>query len=61
MEFVIGVIRNSGIICCLWIFAALTVVAVQAEQRPSFVINFTDDQGYQNLGCFGSPDIRTPG
>jgi arylsulfatase A len=24
------------------------------------VIIFTDDQGYQDLGCYGSPDIRTP-
>ncbi len=28
--------------------------------RPNFVIIFTDDQGYNDLGCFGSPDIRTP-
>jgi arylsulfatase A-like enzyme len=27
---------------------------------PNFVIIFTDDQGYQDLGCFGSPDIETP-
>ncbi|MEM6688682.1 MAG: sulfatase-like hydrolase/transferase, partial [Planctomycetota bacterium] len=33
----------------------------RAEQpRPNFVIIFTDDQGYQDIGCFGSPDIRTP-
>ena len=27
---------------------------------PNFIIIFTDDQGYQDLGCFGSPDILTP-
>jgi len=31
-----------------------------AEKSPNFIIIFTDDQGYQDLGCFGSPNIRTP-
>jgi hypothetical protein len=27
---------------------------------PNFVLIFTDDQGYGDLGCFGSETIRTP-
>lgn len=30
------------------------------QTKPNFVIIFTDDQGYQDLGCFGSPNIKTP-
>ncbi len=30
-----------------------------AVDRPNFVIIFADDQGYQDVGCFGSPHINT--
>lgn len=32
----------------------------ETQRNPNFVIIFTDDQGYADVGCFGSPDIRTP-
>lgn len=47
-----------------WIVFALIGIPIAndciAAEKPNFVIIFTDDQGYQDVGCFGSPDIRTP-
>ena len=44
-------------VACI-LFATHSVCLGQA--KPNFVVIMTDDQGYQDLGCYGSPDIRTP-
>ncbi|MDP6634901.1 MAG: sulfatase-like hydrolase/transferase [Phycisphaerae bacterium] len=35
-------------------------IAADPKVKPNFIIIFIDDQGYQDLGCFGSPNIKTP-
>ncbi|MCA9268139.1 MAG: sulfatase-like hydrolase/transferase, partial [Planctomycetales bacterium] len=54
---------------CRWalvvaVVAAAQLAAAQAEPQadrpPNFVIIFADDQGYGDLGCFGSKKIKTP-
>lgn len=46
--------------CRLVLLLVACSYASAAEHSPNFVVIFTDDQGYQDVGCFGSPDIRTP-
>ncbi len=40
-------------------FFILTTFAF-SQEKPNFVLIFVDDQGYGDLGCFGSKTIRTP-
>jgi len=44
----------------LFFLLTLSPVFLCAEEKPNFVIIFTDDQGYGDLGCFGSKTIQTP-
>jgi arylsulfatase A len=47
-------------ILTLLAFFALACGQALAAPKPNIVIIFTDDLGYGDLGCYGSPFIRTP-
>ena len=42
------------------LFIGLCQPSFAADSKPNFVIIFADDQGYGDLGCFGSTKIKTP-
>lgn len=44
---------------CLLFFASMLIPST-AEVLPNIIIFYADDQGYQDLSCFGSPNIKTP-
>jgi arylsulfatase A len=41
-------------------FVASADISLAQSRPPNFIIIFTDDQGYGDLGSFGHPTIRTP-
>ncbi|MGI9473991.1 MAG: sulfatase family protein [Rubripirellula sp.] len=47
-------------VLCLGLASRQRLQAQDVQQPPNFVVIFTDDQGYADVGCFGSTDIRTP-
>ena len=51
---------SNRLVTVIALLSAFCFRAQAAERPPNFVVIFTDDQGYQDIGCFGSPLIETP-
>ncbi len=48
-------LRRLFAVLCL-----LIALPLHAAEKQNFIIILADDLGYNDLGCFGSPDIATP-
>ncbi len=52
--------RMRRAVALFWSAVLLASLSAEAAERPNFIYIMADDQGYGDLGVYGSPYIRTP-
>ena len=52
-------LKQITVLCYLFLLCSCSMPKKEKERKPNFIIIFTDDQGYSDLGCFGG-EIKTP-
>ena len=55
-----GFLKAAGMMAAALQLPRAIGARASAAPKPNFIIIFTDDQGYEDVGCFGSKKIRTP-
>ena len=52
--------KKAGCYFAVFVALAAAVNLVNGQQPPNFVLIFTDDQGYGDIGCYGATGFKTP-
>ncbi len=52
--------KTLQVFCLVLTFLSAGHQVLAQAQKPNFIIIFVDDLGYNDLGCYGSPNIKTP-
>ena len=55
-----NIIEESVKKAYIFILTIFCILSAKAADNPNIVVILNDDMGYQDLGCFGSPTIKTP-
>ena len=56
MKRPVSLTTSAALLCLL----ALAPVHAHARTPPNVLLIVSDDQGYQDLGCYGATDVKTP-